>query len=73
MGGVVPGGSAPDSALGICAVGRTIHDAVGNLAAITIAMPLDRFTGREHELAEQLIETTTKVNAALALAPEAVG
>ena len=62
-----------EHALGICAVGRTIHDSVGNLAAITVAMPLDHFTGRERELAATLTETTTKVNAALALAPEPVG
>jgi DNA-binding IclR family transcriptional regulator len=55
-----------EHAEGICAVGRVIHDAVGNLAAITIAMPAQRFYGQEKDLAAVLTETTAKINAALA-------
>lgn len=50
---------------GICAVGKVIHDAVGNLAAITIAVPAQQFYGREDELAAALTDTATRVTSAL--------
>jgi DNA-binding IclR family transcriptional regulator len=55
---------------GICAVGRVIHDSVGNLAAITVAMPAPRFYGREDELSAALVEATGRVNLALSHATE---
>lgn len=50
---------------GICAVGHVVHDAVGNLAAITIAVPAQRFYGREAELAEAMSKTVEHANIAL--------
>ena len=50
---------------GIAAIGRVIHDVVGNLAAITVAMPAQRFYGREDELAKELIRTAERATAAL--------
>jgi DNA-binding IclR family transcriptional regulator len=54
-----------EQADGIAAIGRVIHDAVGNLAAITVAMPATRFYGREDELAKELIRTAEHATAAL--------
>jgi DNA-binding IclR family transcriptional regulator len=50
---------------GICAIGKVIHDAVGNLAAITIAMPAQRFSEREKELSAVLTEATDRITSAL--------
>jgi DNA-binding IclR family transcriptional regulator len=57
-----------ENELGISAVGRTVHDAVGNLAAITVAMPAGSFREREAEVVEQLVRTTDQVDSALAFA-----
>ena len=54
-----------EHAEGICAIGRVTHDAIGNLAAITVAMPAPRFYGREDQVAAALTETTNRVTAAL--------
>jgi DNA-binding IclR family transcriptional regulator len=54
-----------EHAVGVCAVGRVIRDAAGNLAAITVATPSSRFYGREEELVDALVETTRRVDAAL--------
>jgi DNA-binding IclR family transcriptional regulator len=53
---------------GICAIGVTVHDAVGNFAAITIAVPAQRFYGRENVLAAALSDAGKRVNRALAFA-----
>ncbi|MFK0154723.1 IclR family transcriptional regulator [Streptomyces sp. NPDC090493] len=57
-----------EHAEGICAVGRVIRDAVGNHAAITVALPSQSFYGREDELVAALTETTERVNEVLAYA-----
>lgn len=51
---------------GVCGVGKVIHDGVGHLGAITVALPAQHFYGREEELAGALGETVEEVNAALA-------
>jgi DNA-binding IclR family transcriptional regulator len=50
---------------GVCAVGRVVNDAVGNLAAITIAVPATRFYGHEAKLAEALAAIVVDINEAL--------
>jgi DNA-binding IclR family transcriptional regulator len=55
-----------EHAVGISAAGVTIHDAVGNLAAITVAMPAVPFRQREAEVVAQLTRTAERIDAALA-------
>jgi DNA-binding IclR family transcriptional regulator len=49
----------------ICAVGAVAHDALGGVAALTVAAPSERFYGREEELAAALLRTTGELDAAL--------
>lgn len=58
--------SREEYADGVCGVGKVIHDGVGHLGAITVALPAQHFYGREHELAGALGETVEEVNTALA-------
>lgn len=46
---------------GICALGTTIRDAMGNLAAITIPVPSVRFYGNEQHLASALLNIRNQV------------
>jgi DNA-binding IclR family transcriptional regulator len=63
-----------EHAVGISAVGVTVHDSVGNLAAITVAMPTPAFGEREAEVVAELTRTADRVDAALAFAGDgAVG
>ncbi|HEY4277812.1 MAG TPA: IclR family transcriptional regulator [Conexibacter sp.] len=59
-----------EHAEGICAVGRVVRDAAGNLAAVTVALPAARFYGREQELAAALTQATAQIDAALAFGHE---
>ncbi len=43
--------------IGICAVGATVHDPMGTVAAITIPVPSIRFYGNEEKLASALLNT----------------
>jgi DNA-binding IclR family transcriptional regulator len=47
--------------VGICAVGATIRDAAGSLAAVTIPLPSARFYDHEHELAAILLHTCERI------------
>ncbi len=47
--------------VGICAVGATIRDVMGNLAAITIAVPSIRFYDNEQKLASALLQTCERI------------
>jgi len=49
----------------ICAVGATIRDSGGRLAAISVPLPASRFYGNEEKLAEALIRTCRKIEAHL--------
>ncbi len=49
----------------ICAVGAVVHDALGSLAALTVAVPSERFYGREEDLSRALLATTAELSAAL--------
>jgi len=49
----------------ICAVAALVSDALGGLAALTIAVPAERYYGREQELSEALRSTVTELNGAL--------
>jgi DNA-binding IclR family transcriptional regulator len=49
----------------ICAVAALVSDALGGLAALTIAVPSERYYGREQELSEALRSTVTELNEAL--------
>jgi DNA-binding IclR family transcriptional regulator len=51
-----------EHSLGICAVGATVRDARGNIAAITIPVPTARFYGNESYLITALQETCNKIN-----------
>lgn len=42
---------------GISAVGTTVRDALGQLAAITIVVPTQRFSRNEKQLADRLLDT----------------
>lgn len=46
---------------GICAVGATIRDAMGSLAAITIPVPSIRFYGNEQRLSSALLLTCERI------------
>ncbi len=47
--------------VGICAVGTTIRDVLGSLAAITIPVPSIRFYGNEQKLASTLLRTCDRI------------
>jgi DNA-binding IclR family transcriptional regulator len=47
--------------LGICAVGATIRDPLGNLAAVTIPLPATRFYGNGQKLATALLQTCERI------------
>jgi DNA-binding IclR family transcriptional regulator len=49
----------------ICAVATLVKDALGGLAALTIAVPSERFYGREDELAAALLASVGELNDAL--------
>jgi DNA-binding IclR family transcriptional regulator len=49
----------------ICAVAALARDALGGLAALTIAVPSERFYGREDELSNALLGTVAELNSAL--------
>lgn len=49
----------------ICAVGTVVRDAVGVVAAVTVAAPAERFYGREEFLAAALLKTAGQVTEAL--------
>lgn len=49
----------------ICAVAAPIRDALGVIAAVTIAVPAERFYGREDELVGALRDTVARIDAAL--------
>jgi DNA-binding IclR family transcriptional regulator len=49
----------------ICAVAALVADALGGLAGLTIAVPSERFYGREDELSEALRRTVGELNAEL--------
>ena len=46
---------------GICALGTTVLDVMGNLAAITIPVPSIRFYGNEQRLASMLLHTRERI------------
>jgi DNA-binding IclR family transcriptional regulator len=46
-----------EHSIGICAVGATIRDAFGNIAAISIPLPSTRFYGNEDKLVTELKKT----------------
>ena len=47
---------------GVSAVGGVIRNAWGEVAAVTIPVPTQRFTGREEELGEALLATCDELN-----------
>jgi DNA-binding IclR family transcriptional regulator len=51
--------------VGISAVGATIADAAGRVAAISIPVPAQRFAGNERKLSERLLEACEAVTVAL--------
>lgn len=51
--------------VGICAVGVALRDPVGNPIAISVPVPEPRFRGREHFIAEQLLDMLRAVTAAM--------
>ncbi len=50
---------------GICAVGAVVRDAYDAVAAITIPLPTQRFTGHEPALARELLASCARVSDAL--------
>jgi DNA-binding IclR family transcriptional regulator len=53
---------------GICAGGVAVRDAFGQLAALSVPMPAQRFRGRETEIAEELSEVRAATLATLGTA-----
>jgi DNA-binding IclR family transcriptional regulator len=51
--------------VGVSAVGSVVRNAWGEVAAITVPVPTQRFAGREEVLAEALLETCDRVDDAL--------
>jgi DNA-binding IclR family transcriptional regulator len=51
--------------VGVSAVGGAIRDAWGEIAAVTVPVPTQRFLGREEEIAAALLETCRELNDAL--------
>lgn len=49
----------------ICAVATMVEDALGGLAALTIAVPSERFYGREEELSQALLAKAAELNESL--------
>jgi DNA-binding IclR family transcriptional regulator len=49
----------------ICAVATMVEDALGGLAAITVAVPSERFYGREAELSQALLAKAGELNRTL--------
>ncbi len=47
--------------VGICAIGATIRDTMGNIAAVTIPLPSARFYGQEEQLAATLLRTCEQI------------
>jgi DNA-binding IclR family transcriptional regulator len=43
--------------LGVCAVGVALHDPLGNAVAISVPVPIQRFSDRQNMIAERLLAT----------------
>jgi DNA-binding IclR family transcriptional regulator len=56
--------------VGICAVGTVIRDPHGQLAAITVPLPAQRFHGKEEQLAAALLNGAREIERSLAAGPE---
>lgn len=54
-----------EHSVSICAVAALVRDALGGLAGLTIAVPSERFYGREEELSEALRGAVDELNAEL--------
>lgn len=52
---------------GVCAVGAVVSTGEGTPMAISVPMPVQRFTGREQELADALLATCSRIPADLGL------
>jgi DNA-binding IclR family transcriptional regulator len=50
---------------GICAVGALVHGVPGQLVAVSVPMPVQRFYGREPDLAVALLTSVREIDAAL--------
>lgn len=50
---------------GICAVGAVVHGLPGYLVAVSVPMPMQRFVGREDELAEALLSCVRRIEDAV--------
>jgi len=48
--------------LGVCAVGATVNDAVGPVAAITVVAPADRFAANEERLTAALLQACAEAS-----------
>jgi DNA-binding IclR family transcriptional regulator len=48
--------------VGICAIGATVRDSLGNIAAISIPLPATRFAGNEKRLVSELLKTCENIN-----------
>jgi DNA-binding IclR family transcriptional regulator len=47
--------------LGICAVGKTVRDLMGNPVAITISVPSTRFYSNEQKLSAALVQVCEEI------------
>lgn len=54
-----------EHASGICAAGVALHDPLGNVVAVSVPVPTQRFTGREREIAERLLATKRALEASM--------
>ena len=51
--------------VGISAVGTTVRDAMGSVAAVTVVVPASRFVGQEERLGEALLRTRDEIQQVL--------
>lgn len=51
--------------LGICAIGAVVSDALGPVAAVSVPVPSQRFTGNEKSLARSLLDAVAEINGTL--------
>ncbi|MGH2894330.1 MAG: IclR family transcriptional regulator, partial [Solirubrobacteraceae bacterium] len=55
--------------LGICAVGAVVNDTFGPVAAVSVPVPTQRFTGHEKSLSQALLSTVAEIDDVLGARP----
>lgn len=56
--------------VGICAIGAVVSDVFGPVAAVSVPVPTQRFTGNEKSLAQSLLHAVAEMSDALGAGPD---